>query len=198
MGLTVDLVTQTLDTHGSVSNEGSNSYNVVNSGGRYPGTFSGTRTHYSFDDWGYWERQDDETLFKAFIRGDTENGGSYTLHIEGTQSETNPVSGSAVWSGGVRAYDTHPDTLGTPVSGDAQIDVDFGTATLDVEFTNFTEGHADMTWEDLSIVNGTFEHSDGLDTFEGAFYGDDHEGAAGTFERGRLRGVFGTLRQPRK
>ena len=192
------MVTETVDTQGSVNNEGTTSYNVVNASGRYPGTFSGTRSRYAFDDWGYWERQDDETLFKAFIRGDTENGGSYTLHIEGTPTGTNPVSGSAVWSGGVRAYDAHPDTLGTPVSGDAQIDVDFSAAMLDVAFTNFTEGHADMTWEDLSIVGGTFEHSDGLDTLDGSFYGDDHEGAAGTFERDRLRGVFGTLRQANK
>jgi len=68
--------------------------------------------------------------------------------------------------------------------------------TLDVDFTNFTEGHGDMSWQDLSIVDGAFQHSDGLDTLDGALYGNQHQGAAGTFERDRLRGIFGTLRQP--
>ena len=180
---------------GSVGSEETTRYQVVNSGGRYPGTFSGTRPRYSFDDWGYWAAEGGETLFRAFIRGDMENGASYALHIEGTRSGTNPVSGSAVWSGGVRAFDTHPDTLGAPVSGDARIEVDFSAATLDVAFSNFTEGHGDMAWRQLSIVNGTFQHRSGLDTIDGAFYGDHHRGAAGTFERDRLRGIFGTLRE---
>ena len=184
-----------LNQEGSFSSQGTTAYQVNNSGGRYPGTFSGTRTNHSFDDWGYWAKQDDETLFKAFIRGDAEDEVPYTLHVEGTQSGSNPVSGSAVWSGGVRAFDTHPDTLGTPVSGDAEIEVDFSAATLDVEFTDFTESHGDMTWQDLSIVNGAFQHRNGLDTLDGAFYGDDHEGIAGSFERNRLRGIFGTLRK---
>ena len=135
-------------------------------------------------------------MFNAYIRGGTENGSPYTLHIEGTPSGAGPAGGSAVWSGGVRAYDTHPDTLGTPVSGAARIEVDFAAVTLDVEFTGFTEGHGDMSWHDLSIVEGAFRHRDGPDTLEGAFYGDDHQGAAGSFERDRLRGIFGTLRQP--
>ena len=101
-----------------------------------------------------------------------------------------------MWSGSVRAHDTHPDTLGTPVGGDARIEVDFGTVTLDIDFTNFTEGHGDMSWQDLSVVEGTFQHRDGLDTLDGAFYGDVHRSAPGTFERDRLRGIFGTLRQP--
>ncbi|MDE0390810.1 MAG: hypothetical protein OXI57_01930 [Rhodospirillales bacterium] len=184
-----------LGSNGSVSNEGTTSYQVTNLGGRYAGTFSGTRTKYSFDGWGYWATHGVETLFKAYVRGDTENGSSYTPQVEGTPSGSNPVSGSAVWSGGVRAYDSHPDTLGTPVSGDARLEVDFGRVTLDVEFTNLTEGHGDMSWQDLSIVDGSFCHSDGLDTLDGAFYGDGHEGAAGTFERDRLRGIFGTLRE---
>ena len=180
----------------SSSNEGSASYRITNSGARYPGTFSGARTAYSFDDSGYWATQGLETLFKAYISGSVQDGPSYTLHIEGTPTGRNPVSGSAVWSGGVRAHDTYSDTLGTPVSGDARIEVDFGAVTLDVDFTNFTEGHGDMSWHDLSVVEGTFQHRDGLDTLDGAFYGDDHQSAAGTFEHDRLRGIFGTLRQP--
>ncbi|MDE0386993.1 MAG: hypothetical protein OXI22_24150 [Defluviicoccus sp.] len=191
----VDILSPTLEPDGSAGGEGTTSYRVVNSDGRYPGSFSGTRTRYAFDDWGYWAREGEETLFRAFIRGELENGFSYTLHVEGTPSGTDPVGGAAVWSGGVRAFDTHPDTLGTPVSGDARIEVDFATTTLDVEFTDFSEGHGDMAWRDLGIVDGTFRHRSGLDTIDGAFYGDDHRAAAGSFERDRLRGVFGTLRE---
>ena len=173
----IETLSPTLEPQGSVGGAGSASY--------------------AFFDWGYWAREGDETLFRAFIRGTPENGASYTLHVEGTPSGTNPVGGSAVWSGGVRAFDTHPDTLGTPVSGDARIEVDFAATTLDVAFTNFTGGHGDMAWRDLSIENGTFRHERGPDTLDGAFYGDDHRGAAGSFERDRLRGVFGTLREPK-
>ena len=185
-----------INVGGSVGGEGTTNYRVINSGGRYPGTFSGSHTEYPFDDWGYWPTEGNETLYKAFIRGDMENGESYTLHIEGTPPDINPVSGSAVWSGGVRAYDTHPDTLGTPVGSGARIEVEFCAVTLDVELTNFTQGHDDMSWQDPSIVGGTFQHRSGLDTLDGAFYGDEHQGAAGAFERDRLRDIFGTLRQP--
>ncbi|MDE0251152.1 MAG: hypothetical protein OXK72_09155 [Gammaproteobacteria bacterium] len=107
----------------------------------------------------------------------------------------NPASGSAVWSGSLRAYDKNEDSLGTPVGGDVRLEADFGSATLDVDFTNLTEGHSNMAWRGLDIVDGAFHHENGSDFIDGAFYGDEHEGAAGKFEQGRLRGVFGTLRE---
>ncbi len=191
----MEIFAPTLGREGTFGIEGTADYRVVNSGGRYPGEFSGTRSRYVFNDWGYWAKTGDETLFRAFIRGGLENGASYTLHFEGNPSGTNPVTGAAVWSGRVRAFETHPDVFGTPVSGDARIEADFAALTLNVEFTSLTEGHGDMVWRDLSIVDGTFQHRDGFDTLDGAFYGDQHQGAAGSFERDRLRGIFGTLRE---
>ncbi len=88
--------TPTLSTDGSVGNEGTTSYQVINLEGRYPGTFSGARVQHSFDDWGYWATQGFETLFKAYNSGSVENGSFYTLHIEGIPTGNNPVSGSLV------------------------------------------------------------------------------------------------------
>ena len=166
-------------------------------GGRFPGSFSGTRTYYSFNDWGYWALQGTETLFEASIR---ENDAlfatdPYEMAVTGKQSGSNPISGSAAWSGGVRAFDAHPEALGTPVEGDARIEIDFDAVTLDVDFTNFTQGHANMSWEDLPMENGVFSNRAGYTNLTGSFYGDNHEGVAGTFQRDRLDGVFGAKRQ---
>jgi len=40
--------------------------------------------------------------------------------------------------------------------------------------------------------NGVFGY--GTTTIEGSFYGANHEGAAGTFDRDGLTGVFGAIR----
>ena len=91
-----------------------------------------------------------------------------------------------MWTGGVRA--TQLSTV--EVTGDARLEVDFAAATIDVDFTGFTEGHADMSWDDLALTDGAFQDA----TINGAFYGDGHEGVAGKFTRDRLDGVFGAVR----
>ena len=186
----------TFNKMGTARVTGITSYSVTSIGGRFPGTFSGMRDYYSFDDWGFWLNQGDTTLFKIFIR-DTDDpfGSDYELVTQGIPTGSNPVSGSVVWSGGVRAYDVHPDTFGTPVSGDARLEVDLSTATINVDFTNFTKDHADLAWRNLSLSNGKFQSRNGYRTINGAFYGHDHEGAAGKFTSFRLDGVFGTLRE---
>ena len=81
----------------------------------------------------------------------------------------------------VRSYDAHPDKLGTPVTGDARITVDFSAATVDVDFTNFTRGHADVSWDDLALENGRFGYSRGFsNTIIGASYGPSHEAWPGS------------------
>ncbi|MCY4642530.1 MAG: hypothetical protein OXC41_07545, partial [Gammaproteobacteria bacterium] len=154
-----------------------------------------TGTTYSFDNWGFWASQGSQTLYSVGIRGNGSNVTPYSLHVEGTPSDMNPSSGSAVWSGGLRAYETDNDSLGVPVSGEVRLEVDFSSSTLDIDFTNLTEDHNDMAWRELDIINGTFRHDSGAEFIDGAFYGDDHEGAGGKFEQGRLRGVFGTIRE---
>ncbi len=168
---------------------------------RFPGSFSGTRTNYTFDDWGYWAKQDGVTLFKAYIKDiyirdiGTIPIGIYTFRIQGAPSGSNPVSGSAVWTGQVRAYDAHPDTLGMPVTGDARLEANLSAATIDVDLSNFSGGHADMAWLGLSLIEGGFLHRDGHNNIYGTFYGAEHQGIAGRFSRDRLDGIFGALRQ---
>lgn len=139
----------------------------------------------------------EETYFRVFL--DSALDGTVTTTVEGVPSGTSPTIGSAVWTGGVLAYDAEDvifegSTVTTymPVSGDARLEVDFAAVTIDVDFTNFDNSQADMSWSALAIDNGTFgDASVGID---GSFYGADHEGAAGTFERDDLTGVFGALR----
>ena len=185
-----------LEETGTARRVGTTTYSVSQIGGRFPGTFTGTRPFYAIDNWGFWAKEDGATVFKVFIE---ENDSlfatdEFALRVEGAPTGSNPVNGSAVWVGSVRAYDVHPKTLGTPVNGDARIEADLSTATVDVSFTGFTRGHAAMSWTNLHMTNGTFSQRSGYTSISGAFYGTAHEGVAGTFSRDRLDGVFGANR----
>ena len=155
---------------------------------------------YAYDDWGFWATQLKEHVFGAFIEQRTETSGSTISYyspsgrIDGTTSGSNPIPGTAVWSGKVRAFDTQSEADWEPVGGNARLEVDFGNATVDVDFTDFEAGHGDMSWESLGLQDGTFSHTQGGATIEGAFYGSDHQGAAGKFDRDHLQGVFGAVR----
>ena len=139
-----------------------------------------------------------DTIFWAHLTSETD--GTVTAKVDGTRSGTSPVAGSAVWIGDAHAYATEDvvNSEGTSVTtyaaveGDARLEVDFAVITVDVEFTNFDNSQADMSWEGLAVDNGGF----GSETagIEGSFYGADHEGAAGTFAQDGLTGVFGALR----
>ena len=98
-----------------------------------------------------------------------------------------------MWLGGVRAFD-----LGAagqlPVSGSARLEVDFSDATVDVDFTDFNGGHGDLSWQGLQITAGAFRDAQSQATIEGAFYGTNHQGAAGKFDSSNLEGVFAATR----
>ena len=82
-----------------------------------------------------------------------------------------------------------------PVYGNARFEIEFEDATVNVDLTDFGAGHNDMSWRALKIEDGAFRNPRlGLATIKGAFYGTEHQGLAGTFERDNLRGVFGALR----
>ena len=139
-----------------------------------------------------------DAIFWAYLT--SEFDGTITVAVDGTPSGFSPVSGSAVWSGDVHALD--PDHFVFPegtsvtayaaITGDARLEVDFVAVTVDVNFTNFDGNRADMSWNGLAIDDGRF--GNGVATIDGSFYGEAHEGAAGTFERDGLTGVFGALR----
>ena len=160
---------------------------------------SGTRSIYAYDDWGYWGRQFGVNVFTAVIDqeittvGNTTFYGTPTTRVSGTRSGSNPVSGTAVWLGRVRAFETGVEGH-LPVSGNARLEVDFSDATVDVDFTDLNRGHGDLSWQDLQMTAGSFRDARSQSTIEGAFYGTNHEGAAGKFDRANLRGVFGATR----
>lgn len=112
----------------------------------------------------------------------------------GSASGSNPVTGSAEWTGLVVALDrTAPDQA---VQGKAVLTYDFGNATLDVLFSGLrgARTYGDLSWSDLAVTNGRFSQGTGANSIEGTFYGDAHEEAGGVFERSNLVGGFGTAR----
>lgn len=170
----------------------------------------GTTVFYNWGVWGGVLRDDVVTctaigcppagnaIFWAHLTSETV--GSVTTTVMGTPSGTSPVGGNAVWIGDVHAYETETVanseatsvTKYAPVEGDARLEVDFAAVTVEVEFTNFDNHRANLSWSSLTMDIGAFGNpTAGL---EGSFYGADHEGAAGTFQRDGLTGVFGALR----
>ena len=158
-----------------------------------------TRSIYSYDDWGFWGRQFGANVFTAAVEqsitteGNITSYGTPTTRVWGTRSGSNPVSGGAVWLGGVRAFSTGLEGH-LPVSGSARLEVDFSDSTVDVDFTDFNGGHGDLSWQGLQMTAGAFRDSQSQPTIEGAFYGSNHQGAAGKFDRANLEGVFGAVR----
>ena len=189
---------------GSYTRTGTEQYSEYSFDLDHFGRFSGTRDTYSFTGWGVWGAADGATLFRATISGtNIQNGLStalfdpYSTSVVGLRSFDNPVGrGTAIWTGDVRAYETHPDTFGTPIEGDARLEMDLDDFfdTIDVDFTNFDRGHSDMSWNSVFVSLGSFRaYYPG--ELEGNFYGDEHEGVAGTFHRDGLKGVFGAVRE---
>lgn len=139
-----------------------------------------------------------DTIFMAYMNHEID--GTVGTATRGMRSGTSPAAGSAVWAGRVAAYETEdvmtsggsPVTAYAPVEGSVRLEVDMAAATVDVDFTSFDNGRADISWDGLAMRNGEF--TSGTPGIEGAFFGADHEGVAGTFARDGLAGVFGALR----
>ena len=125
----------------------------------------------------------------------------------GRASGTNPVSGSASWTGVAVGTDLNrlfpiPDML----QGDAGIVYDFGDSSVDVTLDNFvnlrTGAAADhrMAWTGIAVNDGAFSkgtHWDG-EHVAGTFYGGYHEEAGGVFRSGSIVGSFGASRSDRQ
>lgn len=136
--------------------------------------------------------------------GSVEGLESLIAFSEGTESRSNPVTGSAEWTGLVVALDqTAPDQV---VQGKAALTYDFGAHTLDVLFSNLqgARTYGDLSWNDLTVTNGRFSQGSekmgrddiphGDNYIDGTFYGGVHEEAGGVFERNQLIGAFGAKR----
>ena len=118
-----------------------------------------TRSIYAYDDWGFWGRQFGANVFTAIIEQSITTEGSITYYgapttrVSGTRSGSNPVSGGAEWLGGVRAFSTGSEGH-LPVSGSARLKVDFSDSTVDVDFTDLSGGHGDLSWQGLQVDSG--------------------------------------------
>ena len=113
----------------------------------------------------------------------------------GTESGSNPATGSAEWHGLLVAVDATAPAQ--PVHGQASLAFDVADQTLDVEFSDIrgARTYTDMRWNNLEVMNGRFGVGDGSNSLSGSFYGSNHEEVGGVFERNQLIGAFGASRQ---
>ena len=176
-----------------------------------------------FDAWGFEASIGDKMLFSAVIDGTMHDGCStlklrevetvdcapllgFDITIEGTPTGYNPVAGSAIWNGTARGVDSR----GLPIEeASVRLEADLDAATIDARLSHF-ERHI-FSWRSLALTNGTFSQGDAFKHYQdggpaetaprewsiaGAFYGDNHQGAAGMWtEPSGAFGVFGALRE---
>ena len=118
----------------------------------------------------------------------------------------NPAVGYAVWNGNASGVDGR----GYPIEeARVRLEADLDAATIDARLSHF-ERHI-FSWRGLALTNGTFRQGDAFKHYQdggsaeaaprewsidGAFYGNDHQGAAGMWtEPSGAFGVFGALRE---
>ena len=129
--------------------------------------------------------------------------------VLGVPSGVNPAGTeeTAVWTGPVTGREAGSGI--NHLDGRATLTYDFGAANLDVVFDRFRQYFgggpsavvvSDITWEDLSVSNGSFGDCSGSgNCIRGRFF-DDNDGnpadaVGGVFRHGSMRGSFGALRQ---
>ena len=126
----------------------------------------------------------------------------------GVESGSNPVSGSATWTGAMVGRQGNQEP-GPTVSGNARVTFDFAANNLDVALTGIRSAtgdtHADLTWDNVPVRNGAFGDlsaggpdvpgQESFRSIQGAFYGPNHEEVGGVFQREQLTGAFGATRQ---
>ena len=123
----------------------------------------------------------------------------------GVESRSNPVSGSAIWTGAMvgRLTDGHGnEEPGALVLGDSRLTFDFARNDIDVVLTGIRSedgtAYADLIWENIPTESGRFASRSGFvaDGFvHGNFYGPNHEEVGGVFDRNQIVGAFGAKRQ---
>ena len=148
----------------------------------------------------------DHSLFAVHVITETYDAGTFVNWVTGYSealgdtSATNPSTGTFSWNGVMVGRNS--DILSTQVSnvvqGDAAISAEMsnmGDLSVDVEFSNIIDLNSgssigDMTWADLSVIDGSFDGG----TIDGSFFGPQHEEVAGVFHRNNVLGAFGASR----
>ncbi|MCY3598066.1 MAG: thermonuclease family protein [Rhodospirillales bacterium] len=153
---------------------------------------------------------DVEALADRMLRGDFANvhgqwmddsvfvivDDSVAVSFGGSPGTTPTAPGGAVWRGALVGVDTRTQDR---IEGDAVIDIDdFARPDVDIAFTGLEDTHgrsrADLRWDDIPVVKGTFRMQDADGTIEGRFYGSGHREIGGIFDRDQLTGAFGASR----
>ena len=115
----------------------------------------------------------DHSAFWVEVRTGTQVGGSSVFAVEGwgfawgDAPNTNPGTGPFVWKGVMvgRNSDIESSDVSNVVQGDAAVSAELSSAggmSVDVAFSNIKDLNsgnsvADITWADLSVVDGSFE-----------------------------------------
>ena len=142
----------------------------------------------------------DHSMFGVTGSVDVDSAIEANAYSLGAASGSNPVSGTATWSGGVVGIDGHALGRGQVVQGESEVTVDFADSTVDVELSGMTflaRGHSwihDMTWNDLPLNSDGFGTGADDNFIEGRFYGSGHEEVGGVFMRNHIAGAFGGKR----
>lgn len=180
------------------------------------------KSFHSYHGWGFWATLDGETLFKTVLYGDGVPGIPCHPAAEcapstrndlravtdtGTPTGSNPEIGAVTWTGYARGV----SSSGLPMTGKASLEADLDSGLIDVHLTELGElRNQDLSWTELVMQDGAFGRVDESEegwirsSIEGAFYGPNHESAAGQFRREYvvedvyrselIVGVFGALR----
>ena len=113
----------------------------------------------------------------------------------GMRSGSNPVTGSATWTGAMVGVTVGRSSLGPEVTADADMTVNLGAASLELAFTNIADRSGvrsdDIRWQGVPMHGGSFQAA-GPD---GHFYGPNHEEAGGVFRCSGIEGAFSLARQ---
>ncbi len=160
------------------------------------GTESGSNVRYGLGLWG-----EENIAWTAFDHG-YNFWGRYWLYESWTAGDSpgsNP-SGDATYTGVMAGSVVEKDSaipLNTPdwVMGDAELSFSLADNTLGASFTNIVSlasgiDHDDLSWENVAVMDGAFDHGDTGDYLNGAFFDDEHEEIAGAFEQDSIAGVF--------
>ena len=112
----------------------------------------------------------------------------------GYETGSNPVGGTASWSGAMAGVRVGGSTIGEEVTGDADMTADLAAATVDLTLSAIAAPSGarspDIAWQDVPMRSGAFDAS-GL---QGRFYGPGHAEAGGVFRHDGIEGVFSLAR----
>ena len=160
------------------------------------------------DGFGLWAKIGDETLFRSFIiLADDPDDPDYARRGiysgVGPSSGSPPVSGSAVWAGQAIGVGYRSESgIHVPHHGTARLEADISASRIDVTI-NFPHLASDaLSWRNMIMKSdgtfrGDFPTATSYADIWGAFFGDQHQGAAGSFTSPDMdtQGVFGALRE---